>query len=687
MRFDWKKQGRLALLWGAGLFSFSAIAGPTVPALINADGTVDTEYRAGDKTAGDDQAIWIDTPSPTATEGVAVNYDLRQDCIDPESAPVTLSNLVCDTALPTGVSLSSPNIVFTTGTSAGTTTGCSADCEDGTTAAVTSLDFSIVISAAPVGITVDGDGGADFTTIQAAANAAVCGDTILVRNVTGGGGSYNEGVVTTRNCTSGNEIVIQADAGHAPVWTKSGGGLHLTYNHTGWDIGAGIHLQGTNPYTQGAPSSGNNIVVINTANNIFRGKTTKAGNIAVDIKAGGDNTIIADADIQGCGSADDGSNGDGGNCVFPRDGINGFLLVNTRVSEGGHSLYQFFQDDNFRFENVLFTNDWVHAFGWTGTIGVGNRAGSVNSKDGGISTNYAWRGVLINRTHRAVDAPTQAAKLNGFDLSISRTIVLDHKAGGSVYSIASGGGNQSAFGDIFIDHETVFGSSDEYIFRNDNGGSSAGRLWIKNVILTNIQGGDVIQFNYCSTQGGARGNWRQSLFVDGVIIDANKTVDVNDTCGSGDVTNNILWFEANESGNFSNITVVNPNFVSTTLPTSTVPATALSQARANFLPQAVEALGTGSPLTTVVGAQSNDTVIELPADQAGWFRDDDNNGSFPDWADFVDGDTITLCGATREVVGYNLTTDTITLNSGVTCSGGEGIYRGSDATPNMGAVL
>jgi hypothetical protein len=72
------------------------------------------------------------------------------------------------------------------------------------------LFLFIVLLAAPCfATTITVGSGKDYSTIQAAVNAASCGDIIDIYDAT----TYNENVTSTQSCSSGNTLTIQEAAG------------------------------------------------------------------------------------------------------------------------------------------------------------------------------------------------------------------------------------------------------------------------------------------------------------------------------------------------------------------------------------------------------------------------------------------------------------------------------------------
>jgi hypothetical protein len=119
MRFGWFKQGRLALVVGAGLFSFGAtlllpdlvFATPISKKglVVNYDGTIDTAFPAGDKAQGGNQApVWNSPTILTCTEDTASSIDLNPTYVSDADGD-TLAITSQGTALPTGVTIDDTN--------------------------------------------------------------------------------------------------------------------------------------------------------------------------------------------------------------------------------------------------------------------------------------------------------------------------------------------------------------------------------------------------------------------------------------------------------------------------------------------------------------------------------------------------------------------------------------------------
>ena len=186
--------------------------------------------------------------------------------------------------------------------------------------------------------------------------------------------------------------------------------------------------------------------------------------------------------------------------------------------------------------------------------------------------------------------------------------------------------------------------------------------------------GRCIYFNYNSARAG-NPDWTDLLFLDSVGMDnGNCSVQIKDDNG-GAITDSYNNMCTNYPVNFKNCITGDPNFVGTTVSASEVPATAYSSAVANFTPQNSAYLNTAVRLATVQNAEVSSTTIEL--DDAGHLRDDQG-------FNYVTTDTITLCGTTTTVTA--VAGNTITTADPINCSGGEGVFWGTDDTPNIGAV-
>lgn len=93
------------------------------------------------------------------------------------------------------------------------------------------------------------------------------------------------------------------------------------------------------------------------------------------------------------------------------------------------------------------------------------------------------------------------------------------------------------------------------------------------------------------------------------------------------------------------------------------------------------ARGTGGPLTTAVSCSG--TTLTVASNTGGFFRGDDTTIS--QYAGgLVKGDTITIgASTTREI--STISGNTITLTTSATCSNGDAVAFGDDATPEIGA--
>ncbi len=115
-------------------------------------------------------------------------------------------------------------------------------------------DFITVTAAGPKTWYVDDSGGADFTTIQAAVNAATDGDTIIVRD-----GTYPENVVV------GKSLTIQSENGRDATTVQAGSsvGFTITASHVtihGFTItgtSMGIFSSGTGSVTNSTITDNN----------------------------------------------------------------------------------------------------------------------------------------------------------------------------------------------------------------------------------------------------------------------------------------------------------------------------------------------------------------------------------------------------------------------------------------------
>jgi hypothetical protein len=92
------------------------------------------------------------------------------------------------------------------------------------------------------------------------------------------------------------------------------------------------------------------------------------------------------------------------------------------------------------------------------------------------------------------------------------------------------------------------------------------------------------------------------------------------------------------------------------------------------------ARGTGGPLTTATSCSG--TTVNLATRGGGFFRGD--NTTLDQYGgELVIGDTI-MVGNSQRVIA-SVSGDVLTLTASVTCSGGDGVALGDDATPDLGA--
>jgi parallel beta-helix repeat protein len=216
---------------------------------------------------------------------------------------------------------------------------------------------------------VDDDGGADFTTIQDAINAATAGDTIIVRD-----GTYNESVDVTTSLTIRSEngaayCIIDAGSGSAFHWnglgasgidyvsisgfTVTGGDWGIILSDTAYnniannivtDCNVGIYLIGACTYNtitnnvvsnndfdiriDWAGSSGHNSITNNICGEIFLWSEANHNTVANNIVSDGINAIE-------CG---------------------GNIITGNTIAEGGYIHMRRFTWDNLIYNNH-FDND------------------------------------------------------------------------------------------------------------------------------------------------------------------------------------------------------------------------------------------------------------------------------------------------------------------------------------------
>ena len=507
-------------------------------------------------------------------------------------------------------------------------------------------------------------------------------------------GTYNRRTLTTRNGTQANPIRIEARLGHENVvFTPTGNQEFAVISHPYWRIGKGISYVGTNPGSQGAPASGQpgTGLTVASSNSVFKGSISRTQTKWIHINNGLSNIRLEGITgfLTGTYSTGGAQPDDPGNGVLTPEGgsSSNILLYNSQLQNGGHSLFQFKDNVNVRFQSNLFTNNWAADVYGEGT-NKGNRAGTFN----GV-TNLVMRDCLAYDIRLAVDNPgNQTMKTGVTDSSLALTFMLDNLANGTHFINTSNTQNPEGYSDCYYDHITFHISSDNAFERNDRGGAQAGPINIKNCIFSDlaIETGNVcIRWKYDGglAEGDPRRDWRENLFVDGILADADYTVQIQLQGGTvngtkTDFTESFPLSQANSRypNNFGpNIFIQDPQFVSEALPTSKVAATALAQAKANFIPQSTNARSSVAltTLTSAPVASQTFTVLD-----GGWLR-----GAYVDnLGDDIPGDVIFIEGAGSRTI-TSVSGNTITVNQSVTAANGSRIWRGTTNNPRIGAVL
>ena len=179
--------------------------------------------------------------------------------------------------------------------------------------------------------TVDDSGGADFTSIQAAIDAAISGNTIYVYT-----GTYSENVVVNKQLTlegEGAEVVTVTNCtSDSPVFNVTADYVNISgftvTGATGWGAHAGIYLGGVNHCT----ISSNNVLI--NCNGIY-------------LYHSDNNTIIdnnASSSI-GCGSG-----------ILLRSSDSNYIITNNASNNEYPGIYLVASDSNIIADNTLINN-------------------------------------------------------------------------------------------------------------------------------------------------------------------------------------------------------------------------------------------------------------------------------------------------------------------------------------------
>jgi hypothetical protein len=420
----------------------------------------------------------------------------------------------------------------------------------------------------------------------------------------------------------------------------------------------------------------------------------------MNVSDGLDKVRISDARFWLAGTANNGipmapyPGNDGGQGFNQAEGgahVTNLLVENTAILEGGHAASFIIGVTNMLHYNTIFRNNWaLYVYGqsdaatWSSghtNTGKGNRACEWDQ----VVNCVTRRCVSIGTREAADTSNTQIIKYNAKIGSSSQCIWLDHQAGGSAMALLSTTVNDGSHDDLYFDHITFYAIDGGAFNRKDNGGSEAGTVHIKNCIFQDVaqrSGGSnnqfVIYFLFDSSKSGARGDWTQLLFVDGILSFADYQIRIGDV-----VAGVISTFRLSEAhglypANFGEkIVIANPNFVSTSIPTSEDPATSIAQAWVNFSPQSAQATTVAVHLTTLTSAPVANNTFSVV--DAGWFR------SAMGWGHLT-GDVIYIEGVGSRII-TDVTGNTITVSQVVTAALGSRIWRGTTSSPRVGAVL
>jgi fibronectin type 3 domain-containing protein len=535
-------------------------------------------------------------------------------------------------------------------------------------------------------------------TIQAAVNKAdgsVGKRTIAVMN-----GTYplTTALVTKFAGTAAAPIIVEALAGHAPVVTGGPTTTQVQYSHPYNYWGEGIELRGTN--FQSASNTNQQNINIWTASKPERSVTWDASNCRFSFISRGpkldyayvnsavSRVWIKGADCHMSGAINRGDGKDAGNGLhIANQGVQHILVEQTRLSTTGHNGIMCFAGP-ILVRECLLTNSWEAQW----ATGAGNRLFTM--RDNGLGA--VLEDNVLHSSLVTVENPQSHAMFkmdDGNMLSRGNFALYQRATGGAQISILcpptidDGGGDGAT--DQRYNNWTLNDATGNAVGATDNGGPGGFQqpFHFKNMIFAGNTGTYVIYLQYRGSKTGIRGDWRQLFFFHKCGFQANYTIRIRDIDNvNPTITKTVTQLVADEPANFAPDTgngaeacfVANPNFVSTSLPASTVPLTALSQARANFLPTNNAYLGTGVHLTRVnkAGGYSGATTIIL--DDAKWFRD-------PKGWTHLTGDTIYIEGAGARTITA-IVGNSVTVSAAVTCSDNARVYRGSSATPNVGAA-
>lgn len=547
--------------------------------------------------------------------------------------------------------------------------------------------------------------GKDFTTIGAAYAARTGTQTIQVYT-----GTYDERVILNKAGTAANRLTIDPAPGQSPIWTYTGsssykGQIAPVHVDVGGDYNSvSVIVQGncdgttTNWNTQPKPTrginmcGGSNFTLSGTTQRMTQGLITTSTTVVTDRlritnwRGDGAGTLdIGAAPVTGGTPHDDASDFVETPAGAQLHLVTNLLYEDAYVTHGGHSLGQF-QGDNIRIRNVYADNKWNDVAGMSAT--AGNKGFDL----------YAYRGVvdpcIITGQGRQTDNPTTSAFINYSTDSVVRGLfILGLINTPGLFGISTNNIKLPGAKNCRYVNCTVWNMAGLAVQIGDFSGAQSniynwGSYKFYNCAFVgnaynpdttrSIREQGVMLIEYHS---GGRGSnaWQTNVLFDSCRWDANQMVSVHDIAGvDPDITLPLQTMINNYPAVFPNCSIAAPNFVNAALPVSTVPATALAQAQANFTPQAASYIGTGRHVTTVLNAASATNTITLVdagmlADAMGW---------------------PTLTGDTVFIEGIGARTITLISGSAVSVDGapfsvgaGAKIWWGSSSAPSIGAVV
>ncbi len=527
-----------------------------------------------------------------------------------------------------------------------------------------------------------------FATLTAAFAAVQPGQTIALMN-----GNYS-GWTSTKNGTALARISLVEYTGHAPVITGSVGSgtsrSNAQLNHNYWNLGSGIRYQGDNT---GATASWQSAT-------IYRGISVNASNVTIGgifrnhkedwirVTPGNTGVRFSSIDCDTAGTLFDGTvsgdddAGDGINIPHTASGATGNILMEgASLRRGGHNAFASESTGTVLLTNTLVTNEWVSVFG----AGKGARAGIFrDNSQRSVMENSVWHSMLD-----AVNTDNAQGSVNGMkamsqNMLFKKCFFLNHGGGDGMIAIQApadvGDGGDPGASDQRWAHCTFHLTNGSVIKIYDTGAvvGIVQPIRFTNCIFSGANGSQVIDLRYRSSR--SLGQWYNVMIFDTCIFASNYAIKITDTNNSHAVINTTvngiaaLYSAAGKSANWANITVGSPGYATSTIPSSTVPATAFAQAQTAFASSAGAAAGTY--LTSINGQRVAQTALVV--DDAKWFRDPMG------WSDIA-GDTIYIEGVGTRVISA-IAGNTITVTQSTTVADNARVYLGTSATPNIGAA-